>query len=699
VPRPSPRPLGDTASSQLIGFLVGVSVFAATLGYVVLVSVDQDQGAGQAERSDLNQKAVSLSHLLIDSQGEGWYAGAACVAGQESATNFTPDAIVRFGIGSELCAPVGSRVPSNLSYEKIRDMQRALMAADGANGHADYAEARSALGLDAANLDFHIRTRPVLASVIQLLQQGRQDPNLRALYVGDYESAAGPSLQVAHTSGFTSNGTTANVWVRIQNDGLTTTLFEVSFTLHLSKGDITLTRHTPVVLPGGTYNVSIAIPKSSGFSWATTSIDYLVSDPSQVVAQGTISAAGVSMTAATAKKIYEVHSGKLEYVLTGGSIQPKIYYSAWNADGSTASVSGWKLEVYNALGLLVGSDLSLHSRGWESFTLTSPTAHSVRLKDSLGGLLAQETVTALTLPAVGYNPLGGPVAYAPQAPVLPEAGFLAAILKQFDPYVYSAGYSHPSLGYQAGGDIYPDIKAAMNDDLPKALLDDKGTPSPNDDVPTLSRYNVVVVGSNVNHNVMTSAAAKNAIRDWVLAGGTLIVFGSQQQAVQWLQPIFHLSIESASGGISTPDANHPVLSVPNSLDYLSYSSHNASWDFTRQEDEDRFTHVLIQGDTDLLALSEDGAFGDGNVLLTGFQPYDLFDGAEPTDCAINPPGPGCAPIALIHNLVTQAYRGLFLDYGPPVPYDRNQGVSARVATVYHPELGEHVSLFVQVYVF
>ena len=117
---------------------------------------------------------------------------------------------------------------------------------------------------------------------------------------------------------------------------------------------------------------------------------------------------------------------------------------------------------------------------------------------------------------------------------------------------------------------------------------------------------LLVVGSDVDHNSMTSSAAKQTIRDWVYAGGFLIVFGSYQQAVQWLQPIFHSALDSASDPLLTPDTAHPILHTPNELDYVSFDSGGNIWEFNRDEDASHFSPVIASGVPRLTPKNEAG---------------------------------------------------------------------------------------------
>ncbi|MFA5944912.1 MAG: hypothetical protein WC876_10655, partial [Candidatus Thermoplasmatota archaeon] len=64
----------------------------------------------------------------------------------------------------------------------------------------------------------------------------------------------------------------------------------------------------------------------------------------------------------------------------------------------------------------------------------------------------------------------------------------------------------PSLA----GDVYPDIKSYLDANLPSRL----------------AQYDIIIVGSGVEHSSLTANAVKDGIRDWVLAGGMLVMMGS-----------------------------------------------------------------------------------------------------------------------------------------------------------------------------
>ncbi|HUR25153.1 MAG TPA: hypothetical protein VM327_03955 [Candidatus Thermoplasmatota archaeon] len=215
------------------------------------------------------------------------------------------------------------------------------------------------------------------------------------------------------------------------------------------------------------------------------------------------------------------------------------------------------------------------------------------------------------------------------------------------------------------GDVYADDKNYLDATLPGRL----------------NGYDLLIVGSGVAHSTMTSNAVKDGIRDWVLAGGMLVVLGSGGMAYQWLQPLFSTGIATVNGAAMAPDVSHPLLKEPNVLSWTSYDSHGRGWDIKDQGSGahyNDFSHVIVQGGEDVLAISNDGAFGAGRILLTTYLPREIAQTM----------GVGEA-MAFIENIVLYADRtNLYLEYGPPAPLGEPVSVAVRQSWVWDPVLGQ-----------
>lgn len=444
---------------------------------------------------------------------------------------------------------------------------------------------------------------------------------------------------------------------------------------------------------------------------------------------------------------------------TGEQVWPETgYYTFKGNSGNKAKVDGVCLEPGEYRGYLYFSG---------SNTFTDTSQHVVT------HILVQATApTGFVAKGTAEPDLENPI-YTSRPPVQVEAKMLEALVDRFCPAYYShkersplaatssawtewdsrcssfAGgravdtqgrcksFGRNLAGVEASqpGDVIPDIKCDMDEALPARLTCQLALPEGGDSArvgcpgaglqgafvpqgePRYDITNVLIVGSEVNHAAMTSGAAKFAVRDWVLGGGTLIAFGSEAGNVNWLQPLFHAAIRSSSGGISTPDIAHPILHVPNELDdpANTYDAHGQTWNFngqTAQAQDDEasalFTNVIVaggdalQGDP-LLAHSRPGALGSGSVILTAYLPYDLYGsersalpgGAKCPDLTLGE----CEGMRFIHNLMMSAYGDLYLDYGPPCPAWTNCVPSVRSALVQHPDFAVPIELKLNVYVF
>lgn len=214
------------------------------------------------------------------------------------------------------------------------------------------------------------------------------------------------------------------------------------------------------------------------------------------------------------------------------------------------------------------------------------------------------------------------------------------------------------------GDVFPDQKQYLVGMLPTRL----------------AHYDLLVVGSGVQHPALTSDEVKNAIRDWVVDGGTLLVLGSDSQSTQWLQPLFHVGTTNVNGGAYAPHTTHPMLREPHELSWQEYGTPAKAWDIRdqgAQAHEDDFDHVIMASDGDLLAVSRPGAFETGTIMLTSYQPGNL------------PAGLGLSQTqAFLHNMIVFMDRShLYLEYGAMPPHGVEIGSAVRHNLLHDDALG------------
>lgn len=215
------------------------------------------------------------------------------------------------------------------------------------------------------------------------------------------------------------------------------------------------------------------------------------------------------------------------------------------------------------------------------------------------------------------------------------------------------------------GDVYPDNAQFLTATLPGRLAE----------------YDFLVIGSDVAHGSLTPNSVKDGIRDWVLAGGTLMVLGSASQSYQWLQPLFHVGVATVNGPPSAHDVSHPLLKEPHSLDWISYESHGRGWDINDKAngaDSDDFSHVVVAEGNNVLAVSKDGSFGSGRILLTTYLPGEFAATLGLSEAE-----------AFFENAILYADRTeLYLDYGPAPPMLVEAAVDMRGSWLWDDRLGQ-----------
>lgn len=765
--------------SSVVAFMVAGVLFMGSV-VAVLVVTNNTGSKGSTDESSaaaMRIQARDLAGTVLASPGFGaggvdWADGANHVGHTMSAENLD-----RLGLLDDQ-----SVEPNMLEYAKFQNLRRGKYAADPTDGYVDYQEAVHSLGLDAAGLDFHMRAYPALDSVVQMLRDGARDRNLRVAYVGDIDvqdtTAAGPPVSPTEGLTYTTPVCTVDnaasprmfrITTTVHNGGTTPTQFTAVTVADLGVAVQTQNTNGYLVAAGADVPLSIEVANLAGRSCgAGHSVTFDLYDPVHAklltiahtftAAEGT--AAGTP--AGTTPRGLSIDTGSQNYrptqhvilSYTGANMgnndrlflrvckgttectaAPDLVYVKDSASGGKTFAAG---NSNNGRTVDIGALPSGEYTAWlydcEPYVCKGGSGSggsNYAVTTTAGAVRATEKILVTDAAVGGYTPQGTTVTtttYSASTPGAVEVSYLETLVDQFCPTFFDSKSSSPLGGWAAAtwdtrcafkgaqaqpGDVFPDSKKVMNDDLPARLLNADGTP--NYDV-----TNVLVVGSNVDQNAMTSQSAKGTIRDWVVGGGTLIVFGSAEGNVNWLEPMFHSAIRAGGGGISTPDISHPILHTPDELDdpAHNYDARGEAWRFNgptaqvqSNESTALFTNVIVSGDAQtgnpLLADSKPGAIGNGSIILTSYLPYDLYNdpgksgqqSSGPNACPSPTTTGACEAMKFIHNLLMSGYGDLYLDYGPECPQNTNCIPEVRTAQIRHPQFQDPIQLRLNVFVF
>lgn len=763
--------------SSVVAFMVAGVLFMGSV-VALLVATNNTGSKGTTDESTaatMRIQARDLAGTVLTSPGFGAQGDWADAANAYTGRTMNAEGLQRLGLLDDQAVE-----PNMLEFAKFQNLRRAKYAADPADGYVDYQEAVHSLGLDTAGLDFHVRAYPFLKSLHEMVSSAppTKDGNLRVTYIGHYNvtyasyhvNPPSPTYNLTVTKPTCAVSTSVadspqqgnpagqpqnyRLETTVVNGGNSTTQFSGLFTYKLIGPSVTYqgsrTTQSFLVPPHASTTLYVDVPARSGMACgAQSTISVTVQDPTTntlsnsttlatAVTGATVSARDISLD--TTKTSYRnVCSDPVELVWNSpaNDIQSndKMVIKLYRKDNGTLMWSsgefngnrGHKATLPNTACLAAGE----YRAYLYYYTGSSWSVNSEHVVQRV--LVTSGTVAGYVAPGLSATDFDNPI-YNAQPPVAVEVGYLNTMLDRFCPTYYDSktvsaipaaqwpgDWDSRCSAFASGrgitpngqpGDVIPDAKRDMDSALPARLLNADGTP----------RYdiaNVLVVGSKVSQTSMTSGAAKFAVRDWVLGGGTLLVFGSDAQNVNWLEPLFHAAIRSGSDAISVPDISHPILHTPDELDdpAHTYDARGQTWNFNGQtaqaqgsEDTALFTNVIVEGDAltgnPLLADSKPGAIGNGSIILTTYLPYDLYNNPAKSGQPSTGLGacPGytvgqCESMKFVHNLLMSGYGDLYLDYGPQCPLQTNCIPEVRSAQIRHPDFTDPIQLRLNVFVF
>jgi hypothetical protein len=530
----------------------------------------------------------------------------------------------------------------------------------------------------------------------------------------------------------------------VRNDGMTTTQLWATIKVTNSGGTLLFQQNTNAfpVAPGGSVPLAVVTPANQALCAQGNVLSLAIFDPDLRLFTTTATvnpAKNAASGGSTPPYGLIVDTYAKPYFLTGE--QPRMSYSVPGASGNNKA--NLVLQVWDPTFATKHFQVTLPQvSGTAPLSSTdipatlAPGNYVVRLcgytssaadcdktsqtSSTPNRFLAEATENFLVTAQRpdGFRPAGSSAItgypFKASAAAAEEVGYLSATFKHFCPYYFDGASYQPSgsmyspmasppayaarcpagtITVPAGfvGSAFPDTQGALNDGLPLLLATE---PDPAHVGALRPKYlDVLVVGSDFDHVAMSREASKQAVKDWVWAGGHLVIFGSTNTTdATWLDPIFSAGITSSSTGIYTPDLDHPLLHTPYALNYAVYGKPDSYWNLD-SEARTHFTDVIVDqkgGTRQALTVSDPAAFGLGRVVLTGWKPFNLLGVAGSTQDS--------EARHLLANMVLIGYQDLFLDYGPHIPPNVNVIPATRSAWINHPDLGP-VAVSLVVYIF
>ena len=624
----------DSGSTSAIGLSVATGIFAIAFGVANLMV--EEPGGTDIRVAQLDRAATNALEVVIGQSGF-------TVTGAPWTTD--PDAIARFGLAEE-------GQPNFLDYTKIKSMRNASMAALD-NNAPDYDDVREALGIEQ---DFHMRTYPVIPGYDD--PRWTKDPRGRFAYIGHYSGATGSGSMAAWVN---KTSDALNVSIAVRNDGVK----PMVFVSNIGLGDvsdnatvITEQRHTTFLAPGEVQTMWARFPVLKSWDDDLDGVKLDLADAYGNVLVQPYWIAGAPPESNGAGATYGVRMQANQLYYQSGD---KVGFTVDHYNGNGDHVSGNPAPE--------GRLIIIHPNGTQIHNFTFSL---LQQKNKVYTYDCTNCTAVGNYTAIAWNTKTWSAATTRSIDrVHVAAAKMFDEKKTLDPIAIKEISIIKELVVGFNDARFNDVEAPDGD----VFGDDSN--GPHDISQQLSRYSTVIVGSEVSQTALNAAATKYGIADWVQNGGNLIVLGTFRQQSNWLEPVYHAAQITANGGIGTPDPTHPVLHSPNRLDYTRYLDRARAWDI----DEDApFTHVLTRGSggnsrIDTLALAAPGAYNDGTVVLTSYMPG-----------AITAPQDDAEAKRFLHNLFSQSYNMLFLDYGPPIPEDTPVGSAQRLVAVPHPNV-------------
>ncbi|MHB8603869.1 MAG: hypothetical protein ACYDCK_01335 [Thermoplasmatota archaeon] len=610
------RERSDAGAASLIGFIVTVAVFAITFGIVTLLLANSFISSTNAASSvDLDVVAANGLTNLASTTGlpPGWAAD-----------------------------PLGATKPTQLGLlkgttETTIDMTKLVSLETTLNSQTWYSgTSRGILGIP--NYQYHLRTYPEYP----LTSSGdvAQLANARLAYIGHYTTANDPTYTEDPSSSVPESAYVAALGSTYRNV-LATSPANVAPVFALQDKYADASYHLDRYLA----------PKLAGF--------YGVADTKEGTANDSY------------WKTVNVDDYPSAYFPNGAGDHGIPHHVLTTSNRNDGTANGWSYAQQTATSTpdrLIVARVDLTN--WTSSTVNLELNHHV---SGHGGAVSQygDVEVATCTATCSWTVVGSPWTTTGAGPfwvksdidLSPYAGKVA--------YVSLAWYTSISNDASAHGwfvrSLYVNATSGSGVVTPlyKNELDY-----------TTTTYDAIIVGmsaTTANLNDFASGYTfKEALKDWIVHGGSLLAYGSANAQTDFLAPFFTTAAAPVATGpllVGSSDLTHPVLTSPHSMNFQTYPDAGKTWGGALPQ----FTQVILGSSAGgssapLLAISQQTPLWKGTVVLTAWEPGRINDAKE-------------AHNFLENTLAYARYHPLYLEYGGSIPPKTPIGSASRGAIV------------------
>lgn len=600
----------DRGSASMVSYTVAAAVFVVGASYLVGFVIEPP-GSGTSDLEHINLKSQAETALEVLLGTPGWPT-----AWEASADDV--DSMDRLGLIEE-----GSTI--RIDADKFDALARGRYATSSStNGYVDYAEAKSKLGIE--GYEFHLRAYPLISPAGEDSYGTENMEDYRVAYVG----------AIPNPLSWGDSATTEAAALDDLGLGFTPTLHS---TLNPS-GDVVADNSADLrefLLP----SIGVNIQQTVLAGGAGTKFDF-----TRVNASVYEDLVGLAVSPSGAMALAEENDPETLGYTKGRELRAIVGKAQLGDDVSSGTIA-WNDWVDTDRG---NGTYDCGDYGYVEYSIDNG-ASWVALND---GETERSQDCSSTIPLITPRLLDE---FTANSHSFNCGGACGTMLLAF----HWVGDNDNDVGY---GWVVDDVTITTSLGTVTNLSKTFETPE----------YDMVIIGSEVDHSSFTPDDVKDAMRDYVdLHGGRLMILGGQGN-INWLDRLFDVGVSGGSAGVSVPDTTHPLLTLPNALDYDSFVEPTNSY-FVDGEDTALFSTIIgtDNAEEQLLAVAREGAWGsgtteDGSVILSSYMPYELTDSDEIRRFFAN-------------GVVYGKFHYLYLEVGPTVPEGEAVASVVRTATM------------------